>query len=65
MRRARRIRLGRSYGGQVRHNAAAELRKEFGIEAGRIILGHRAPAITKVYAELDEQQAIEAVMRVE
>jgi len=48
---------------QLRHNAATELRKEFGIEAARIILGHRSTAITEVYAEKDEQQAIEAIMR--
>jgi integrase len=49
---------------QLRHNAATELRKEFGIEAARIILGHRSAAITEVYAERDEQQAMEAMMRV-
>ncbi|MGB2820917.1 MAG: tyrosine-type recombinase/integrase, partial [Phycisphaerae bacterium] len=49
---------------QLRHNAATELRKEFGIEAARIILGHRSAAITEVYAEKDEQQAIEAVTKV-
>ena len=49
---------------QLRHNAATELRKEFGIEAARIILGHRSAAITEVYAEKNEQQAIEAITRV-
>ncbi|HUT57867.1 MAG TPA: site-specific integrase [Phycisphaerae bacterium] len=49
---------------QLRHNAATELRKEFGIEAARIILGHRSAAITEVYAEKDEQQAVEAMARV-
>jgi len=49
---------------QLRHNAATELRKEFGLEAARIILGHRSAAITEVYAEKDEQEAIKAVMRV-
>ncbi len=43
---------------QLRHNAAAELRKEFGLEAGRIILGHCSAVITEVYAEKDEHQAI-------
>ena len=49
---------------QLRHNAATELRKEFGIEAASIPLGHRSPAITELYAEQDEQQAIEAIMKV-
>ena len=30
----------------------------------RIILGHRSAAITEVYAELDQQKAIEAIVRV-
>jgi len=49
---------------QLRHNAATELRREFGIEATRIILGHRSAAITEVYAERDEQEAIEAMVKV-
>ena len=49
---------------QLRHNAATELRKEFGIEAARIILGHNSAAVTEIYAEKDEQQAVEAIMKV-
>ena len=49
---------------QLRHNAATELRKEFGIEAARIILGHHSAAVTEIYAEKDEEEAIMAVMKV-
>ena len=49
---------------QLRHNAATFLRKEFGLETARIILGHRSAAITEVYAELDQQKALEAIVRV-
>ena len=49
---------------QLRHNAATFLRKEFGLETARIILGHRSAAITEVYAELDQQKAMEAIVRV-
>ncbi|HBR19719.1 MAG TPA: hypothetical protein DD726_05825 [Phycisphaerales bacterium] len=49
---------------QLRHNAATSLRKEFGLETARIILGHRSAAITEVYAELDQQKAMEAIVRV-
>jgi integrase len=49
---------------QLRHNAATELRKEFGIEAARIILGHHSAAVTEIYAEKDEQEAIEAITKV-
>ena len=49
---------------QLRHNAATNLRKEFGLEAARIILGHRSAAITEVYAELDQQKAIEVMLKI-
>ena len=49
---------------QLRHNAATLLRKEFGLETARIILGHRSAAITEVYAELDQEKAMEAIVRV-
>jgi len=41
-----------------------ELRRQFGIETARIILGHRSAAITEVYAELDQAKAAEAMKRV-
>lgn len=46
---------------QLRHNAATYLRKEFGLEVARIILGHKTAAITEVYAELDQGKAIEVM----
>ena len=49
---------------QLRHNAATFLRKEFGLETARIILGHRSAAITEVYAEQDQQKAMEAMVKV-
>jgi len=42
---------------QLRHTAATRLRKEFGIEAARVILGHSSATITEVYAELDHAKA--------
>ncbi len=53
----------KSYRPNTRTNAATFLRKEFGLETARIILGHRSAAITKVYAELDQQKALEAIVR--
>ena len=44
--------------------AIRRLVEEFGLEAARIILGHRSTAITEVYAEKDEQQAIAAAAKV-
>ena len=49
---------------QLRHNAATWLRKEFGLDAARVILGHRSPTITELYAELDADKAAEIMGRV-
>lgn len=38
---------------QLRHTAATNIRKEFGIEVARVILGHTSPAVTELYAEVD------------
>jgi integrase len=49
---------------QLRHNAATTIRKEFGIELTRVILGHSSLAITAIYAETDQQAAREVVARI-
>ncbi len=49
---------------QLRHNAATNLRKEFGVELARIILGHATAFTTEIYAEADRQQAIEVIAKV-
>jgi integrase len=49
---------------QLRHNAATWLRKEFGLDVARVVLGHRSPAITEQYAELDFGKAREVMSRV-
>ena len=33
---------------RLRHNAATSLRKQFGIEAARVVLGHTSPATTEI-----------------
>lgn len=43
---------------QLRHTAATKLRKEFGIEAARNMLGHRSAQVTEIYAERDHGQAL-------
>lgn len=42
---------------QLRHNAATRLRREYGLEAARVILGQATGAITEIYAEQDVQLA--------
>jgi integrase len=49
---------------RLRHNAGTYLRKEFGLETARIVLGHRSAAVTTIYAEADEQKAVEAMSKV-
>jgi len=49
---------------QLRHNAATYLRKEFGIEAARVVLGHASSAVTEVYAELDLTKAADIMGKV-
>ena len=47
---------------QLRHTAATEIRREAGLDAARVVLGHRTPNITETYAEIDRGKAAE-VMR--
>jgi integrase len=42
---------------QLRHNAATELRRMYGVEAARVILGHASLDATEIYAEADLQRA--------
>jgi len=38
---------------QLRHAAATAIRREFGLEAAQVVLGHANAAVTQVYAERD------------
>jgi integrase len=38
---------------QLRHNAATAIRRQFGLEAARVVLGHQAAATSEIYAEKD------------
>ena len=44
---------------QLRHSAATRLRKEVGLEAARVVLGHSRAAVTEIYAEVDHAKARE------
>jgi integrase len=48
---------------QLRHAKATEIRREAGLDAARVVLGHRSPQITEVYAELDTARAAEVMER--
>jgi integrase len=49
---------------RLRHNAGTWLRREFGLDVARVILGHRSPAVTEIYAEVDEAKAIQVMAKV-
>jgi integrase len=49
---------------QLRHNAATRIRREFGLDVARVVLGHSSPVVTEVYAELDGAKAAKAMERV-
>ncbi len=49
---------------QLRHNAATRIRRDHGIEAARVILGHRSTDVTEIYAEKDWNQARAIMARV-
>ncbi len=42
---------------QLRHTYATEVRRQYGIEAARILLGHASVVTTEIYAEADRRAA--------
>jgi len=48
---------------QLRHTKATEIRREAGLDAARVVLGHRSPQVTEVYAEIDTKRAAEIMER--
>ncbi len=50
---------------QLRHNAATALRREFGLEAAQLILGHSSAQITDaVYADRDREKIIGIIQKI-
>lgn len=49
---------------QLRHNAATIIRKLYGTEAARVILGHASLNTTEIYAERDIVVAAKAISRI-
>ncbi len=46
---------------QLRHTAATRIRKDFGLEAAQVILGHAAADVTQIYAERNADKAREVI----
>lgn len=49
---------------QLRHSAATTIRREFGLEAAQVALGHATASVTQVYAERDSKLGIEVARRI-
>lgn len=49
---------------QLRHTAATKIRRDFGLEAAQVILGHAAANVTQIYAERDSNKAREVAKAV-
>lgn len=48
---------------QLRHNAATQFRKEYGLDVAQVVLGHKTLAVTQVYAERNEAMARETMAK--
>lgn len=48
---------------QLRHLAATNIRREFGIEVARAVLGHSCVEMTEIYAEIDMDKARDAMQK--
>jgi integrase len=49
---------------RLRHTAATRIRKRYGIELARIILGHSMAFTTEIYAEADRVKAVEVIGKI-
>ncbi len=49
---------------QLRHSLATKVRREFGIDAAKTLLGHQSIGITEVYAEQDHGKAIQVAAKI-
>ena len=48
---------------QLRHSFATMLRKEFGLDVARTVLGHSSSSVTEIYAEIDSEKAADAMLK--
>ena len=49
---------------RIRHSYATKVRKDHGLEAAQILLGHSRADVTQVYAERDETKALEVAKKI-
>ncbi|MFO7904342.1 MAG: tyrosine-type recombinase/integrase [Planctomycetota bacterium] len=46
-------------GNRLRHSAATDIRRRYGLEAAQVMLGHAKADVTQVYAEADIQRGVD------
>lgn len=46
-------------GNRLRHSAATDIRRRYGLEAAQVMLGHAKADVTQVYAEADLQRGVD------
>ncbi|MFZ1936432.1 MAG: site-specific integrase [Thermoguttaceae bacterium] len=49
---------------QLRHSKATEVRRQFGLEAAQVSLGHAKADVTQIYAERDARLAMEVARKI-
>lgn len=49
---------------RLRHNAATQLRRDYGLDVAKAVLGHRIVETTQIYAEIDRKRAMETMEKV-
>ena len=49
---------------QLRHSKATEIRRQFGLEAAQVSLGHAKADVTQIYAERDARLAVEVAQKI-
>jgi integrase len=49
---------------QLRHAQGTLIRRQFGLEAAQVVLGHSDPKVTTIYAEADQRKAIEIMRQI-
>ena len=49
---------------QLRHSKATEIRRQFGLEAAQVVLGHAKADVPQIYAERDSALAVEVMKRI-
>lgn len=49
---------------QLRHTAATEIRRDFGLEAAQVVCGHQSADVTQIYAERDLELAMKVAQAV-